>query len=289
MRIERPMENYSAEMENELNSLKALLHAFEKKPPVSKGANSEYDGHITFSSSFLIEMVEFIKNTLVSIAHVNHLSIEKADDPETKKQCQERISFDIKKIDSLLNTLLNYIHINIPILKKNTVHLMIEGILEANEHPLLVKNIRVVKNFEKDLPETFIHDEQVRFILNSILQYAILSTPQDGSIGFMTKSANQKGAGKDKVVTLKDGKYIEILVVSKDQGDPFESLEDNPGDPGVENGKTVGLILLLIKELIQKSQGLIEFEVDERKSRTLFSLRLPCERRQVIFYEPIRL
>jgi len=283
------MKNYSAETENEVNSLKALLNAFEKKLPVSKEANPEDDGHITFSSSFLIEMVEFIKNTLVSIAHINHLSIEKADDPETKKQCHERISFDIKKIDSLLNTLLNYIHINIPILKKNTVHLIIEGILEANEHPLLVKNIEIVKNFEKDLPETFIHDEQVRFILNSILQYAIVSTPNNGSIGFMTKSINQKGAGEDKVVALKDRKYIEVLIVSKDQGNPFEPLENDPGDQGVENEKTVGLILLLIKELIQKSQGLIEFEVDERKSRSLFSLRLPCERRQVIFYEPIRL
>jgi signal transduction histidine kinase len=283
------MKNYSAETENELNSLKALLNAFEKNPPVSKGANPEEDGHITFSSSFLLEMVEFIKNTLVSIAHVNHLSTEKADNPEYKKQCHDRISFDIKKIDSLLNTLLNYIHINIPILKKNTVHLIIEGILEANEHPLLVKNIKIVKNFEKDLPETFIHDEQVRFILNSILQYAILYTPNNGSIGFMTKSINQKGTGEDKVVALKERKYIEVLIVSKDHEDPFEPLEDDPGDQRIENEKTVGLILLLIKELIQKSQGLIEFEVDERKSRSLFSLRLPCERRQVIFYEPIRL
>jgi len=29
------------------------------------------------------------------------------------------------------------------------------------------------------------HDEQVRFILNSVLQYAILSTPSNGTIGFL--------------------------------------------------------------------------------------------------------
>jgi len=40
------------------------------------------------------------------------------------------------------------------------------------------------KKLEKDLPETSMHDEQVRFILNSVLQYAILSTPPNGTIGF---------------------------------------------------------------------------------------------------------
>jgi hypothetical protein len=214
----RLMKNYSAETENELNSLKALLNAFEKNPPASKGANPEDDGHITFSSSFLLEMVEFIKNTLMSIAHVNHLSIEKADDPETKKQCHERISFDIKKIDSLLNTLLNYIHINIPILKKNTVHLIIEGILEANEHPLLVKNIEIVKNFEKDLPETFIHDEQVRFILNSILN--VTFHPNNGASALRTDQP--EGSREDKVTS--EGRNILRSHCFKGLGNPLSPL-----------------------------------------------------------------
>jgi hypothetical protein len=58
----------------------------------------------------------------------------------------------------------------------------------------------------------------VRFFLNSILQYAIPSTPDKGSIGFLTRSIDQKGTGttedKVKVVSLEDRRYIEIFIVS---------------------------------------------------------------------------
>ena len=131
----------------------------------------------------------------------------------------------------------------------------------------------------------------MRFILNSILQYAILSTPYEGSIGFLTRSIDQKGTVDDKakVVPLKDRRCIEVLIISTGHKDPFEQLESVSETPAIENEKTIGLILQLIRELIQRSQGMIEFEVDEKKSRTLFTLRLPCERRQVVYYEPIKI
>jgi nitrogen-specific signal transduction histidine kinase len=190
-----------------------------------------------------------------------------------------------------LNALLNYININTPILKKNTIHIILEEILEANEQQIENKKIKILRKFEKELPETFIHDEQVRFILNSILQYAVLSTPNDGSIGFLTRSIEQKGtgAGEDKVVPLKDRKSIEVLVISTGHKDPFEQLESSAEGPPPDNEKTIGLILQLIRELIQRSQGMMDFDVDEKKERTIFSLRLPCERRQVVYYEPIKI
>ena len=286
------MKNTPAETEGEINSIESFLKDSEKKPPASKEKNPPTrDGGVSFTSSFLSEMVQFIKNTLVSINNVNLLSMEKFNDAEFRKYCRKSIYQDIKKIDSVLNALLNYININTPILKKNTLHTILEEILEANERQLQTKNIKILKKFEQDLPETFIHDEQVRFILNSILQYAILTTPNDGSIGFLTRSIEQKGATDDKakVVPLKERRYIEILIVSTSQKDPFDQLENGSEDPAIENEKTIGLILQLIRELIQRSQGMIEFEIDEKKTRAIFTLRLPCERRQVVYYEPIKL
>jgi hypothetical protein len=35
--------------------------------------------------------------------------------------------------------------------------------------------IKIVRDFEKDLPETIVPDEQLRFILDSVLQFAITS------------------------------------------------------------------------------------------------------------------
>jgi nitrogen-specific signal transduction histidine kinase len=285
------MKNTPVETESEINSIESFLKDAEKKPPASKEANLSKDGSISFTASFLTEMIQFIKNTLLSINNVNHLSIEKFNDVEFRKYSRKSIYQDIKKIDSVLNALLNYININTPIVKKNTIHIILEEIFEANEGQAEAKKIKIFKKFEQDLPETFIHDEQVRFILNSILQYAILSTPYEGSIGFLTRSIDQKGTVDDKakVVPLKDRRCIEVLIISTGHKDPFEQLESVSETPAIENEKTIGLILQLIRELIQRSQGMIEFEVDEKKSRTLFTLRLPCERRQVVYYEPIKI
>ncbi len=283
------MHNNPKEIENETESLASFLTDFEKKLPVSKEENFQNDGSITFSSSFLIDMAQFIKNTLVSINNVNRLSIEKGDDLEFKKYCVRSVSLDIKKIDSILNTLLHYIHVNIPIIKRNTIHLILEEILEAHEHPLQVKNIRVVKNFEENLPETFVHEEHVKFIFNSIFQYAILSTPRDGMIRFLTKSIHQKGTGEDKIIPLKDRKYIEILIVLSDHEHSLEQSEKISESVASEDEKTFGLILQLIKELVQRSQGLIEFEVDKKGPKTFFSIRLPGDRRKSVYYEPTKL
>ena len=109
---------------------------------------------------------------------------DKFDDKELWNQSLNMVNQDIKKIDAVLNSILNYISINTPIVKSDTLSIILEGILEANDKLINHKKIKVIKKLEKDLPETSMHDEQVRYILNSILQYAILSTPPHGTIGF---------------------------------------------------------------------------------------------------------
>lgn len=284
------MNNRPAEIEDELSRLASVLSSNQDKEVASKGRNPLQEHDISFSSSFLIEMVNFIKKTLSSINNINLLSIDKYEDLEFRKYARKSIAFDIKNIDSMLNALLNYININTPILKKNTIHLVIDDILEASVRQIQEKNIKIVKKFEEDLPETYIHDEQVKFILNSIVQYLLLTIPSDGTIGFLTRSRIlQKPIGEEKVVTLKERQYVEILIVSTVQREPFEQLKDASEILDVKKEQSKNLILRLIKELIQKQQGLIEFEVDENKTRTLMSVRFPVERRQVILYEQVNL
>ena len=107
---------------------------------------------------------------------------------KAKKDSHTQVREDIQKIDSVLNSLLNFININTPIVKENTLYVILEEILEANEKQLREKNIKIIKKFEKNLPETYIHNEQVRFILHSVLQYAIFSTPRNEAIGVLMKA-----------------------------------------------------------------------------------------------------
>ena len=259
------------------------LSSKSKEKSLSRGEN------ISLPPSFLIEMAESIKKNLFSIYKISFLSSHKFGDAEFRKYSQKSIMEDIKRIDWLLNFLLNYISVNIPIVKKNTIHITLEKALERNREKLQAKNIRIIKKCDPDLPETFIHDQLLRFILDSILQYAIFSTPSDGSIGILTKSLIlQEGPSNDKVVPLQR-KFSEIRVVSSAHKDPFEKGEDVSEALDIKKGEWAHLILLLIKDLIQSNEGMIEFQADGKKSRTFISLGLPVERRQVVNYEPIKL
>lgn len=237
---------------------------------------------------FFIELIHRIKNPLVSIKTFTQLLREKFNDVEFRDYFYRIVTEDIEKIDSVLNGLLNYIKINTPIQKTNTVHVILEEILKKHEDHLENRKIKIFKKLGENLPETSIHDEQLRYILNSILHYAIPSIPPHGSIGFMTKTYDVgKGNMESPRVFQKNGNYIEMLIVfsgMKQVPDPLESLLGASSDM---KGEGIELELRLVKEIIEKHRGMMRMEVNDKKPKTLISLRFPVERRRVVYYPSI--
>ena len=281
-------ENEFFSTENENNLLSASPNRAEIDPPRSKEKDPPGETENPFLSSFLTDLIQSIKNTLISIKNISLLSMDKFNDVEFRKYAQNNITEDIKKIDSVLNSLLNYIHINTPIIKSNTISLILEEVLEANEKQIQSKIIKIFKKCEKDLPETFIHDEQVRFILNSVLQFAILSTPINGAIGLLIKSFDfQNGMSGKKILPERNGGYIETAIGFTNEKESPEPSKDIQARPSVQKEETLKLILQLVKEILQKNRGSMTYEIDQKKPRTLIKLRFPIERRKVVYYEPI--
>ena len=278
------------ETENENNSFLTFLKKADVKSPETKAQNSSHELNNNALSLFLIELVHRIKNPLVSVKTFTQLLREKFNDGEFREHFYRIVTEDIEKIDSVLNGLLSYIKINTPLEKKDTVHFILEDVLKKHEMQLEDKKIKIFKKFEKDLPETVVHEEQLRYILNALLQYALPSIPPHGSIGILTKSFDLP---KETVVGKKfyprDGGYLEILIVFTGFKKPVEQFETILGIPVVQKEETIELELRLIKEIIQKNRGMMKFEVNEKKPRTLISLKLPVERRKLIYYQPERI
>jgi nitrogen-specific signal transduction histidine kinase len=273
------------ESEKKDNPLDSFQKKDEVKPKESKKEGLPNEQGPSFMDSFLIELVHSIKNSLASVYHATVLTMDKYDDVEIRKRSHTQVKEEIKKIDSVLNTLLNFINVNTPITKTNTLYVILEEILEANDKQLRQKDIKIYKKYETDLPDTFIHPEQVRFILHSALQYAILSTPPNEVIGFLTKSGdNETGAEK----TLPEDKrgYVEVMIGFEDGKpvDPSENLSETPQD---QSKGMADLILKLAKDILERNHGMM---IETRKrSETIIVLRFPIERRKVVYYEPIAL
>jgi signal transduction histidine kinase len=275
----------SLESEKKDNPLDSFVKKEEVKPKESQKEGLPSEQGPSFMDSFLVELVHSIKNALGSVYQATVLTMERYDDAEIRKRSRTQVKEEIKKIDSVLNSLLNFINVNTPITKTNTLYVMLEEILEANDQQLRQKEIKIYKRYEKDLPDTYIHPEQVRFILHSVLQYAILSTPPNEVIGFLTKSSHN-GAGAEKTLAEDKRGYIEVMIGFNGDGkpvDPSENLSETSQD---QSKGMADLILKLARDILERNHGMM-IETHGKGSETLIALRFPMERRKVVYYEPI--
>jgi len=193
------------------------------------------------------------------------------------------INKDIEEHNLLLNTFLKYIESTTPITKKDTVNKLVEELLKKHHLQLEEKKIRIFRKYEKDIPETIVPDEKLRFILDSILQYAITSADSNGNIELSARSVIfQKGDVKDQESLKSNGEFVEIMVA-------FTSFMDQPGKvSGVVSPQervASDLVFQLVEISAKMSQGAMRFELDEMESKHRIFMRFPSERRKVIYYQ----
>ncbi|HXX35336.1 MAG TPA: hypothetical protein VEM15_12760 [Thermodesulfobacteriota bacterium] len=238
---------------------------------------------------YFVELFNRIKASLSAIQAFAFLSRENFKDRELGEHFYKIVNEDITKTISLIDCFNDYIHFSTPMVKRDTVNALVEEVIKKHERRFEEKRIKVIrKQFEKDLPETILPDEQLRYILNSVIQYALLSAAYDGSMGFLTRLFDVQ-ALKDKEWSQlqqlqKDGRYLEVLVVS---AGPEESGDEAGVVSGVRNPQqeeAVELILKLAKEIIEKNKGVMRYKVYEDKPMVFISLILPVERRSVVHY-----
>ncbi len=199
------------------------------------------------------------------------------------------ITKDIEKTNQLLNSLLDYVRVTTPIQRTGTVHTLIEGVLKKHQTRLDEKKIHVSWEFEKDLPETTVPDEQMRYILDSAVQYALTVMPAKGSLEFQTKSLSlQSERGDDRTWLEEDRKVIQVSV-------SFSGVEKpaGPFGPGKaisvpEKEENLNFQLLLIDAITKRNRGKMKVEADGNKGQTSIRLRFPAERRKIVYYPATR-
>jgi hypothetical protein len=228
-----------------------------------------------------MELIDQFKDTLKNLRNLTKIFHEKYGDKESSAYLSRIINDDIKKIELVQNSLLNYIRINNPVTKTNTVNTLIEEEIKKYEFELEEKKIRLFKTLEKNLPETAVPDDQLRYILSCVLQYIMALIPVNGNLGVFTKDVVlQKEMGADR-----EWKYIEILVAYTGYRKPAEQIRSPLGMPVHSKEKILDLALRLVDEIVQRNRGIMKFEEDEKKGKATISLRFPVERRRVVYYQ----
>jgi signal transduction histidine kinase len=237
----------------------------------------------SFLRPFFIELIQRIKNSLGSIKNYTQLSRGKFSDRQFGEYYYRAVSEDIEKMEMVLNSLIEYIRLHTPIRKMNTVHNIIEAVLKKHQVKLEEKGIKLLKRFEKDLPETVVPDEQLRYVLSSVLQYAMVVTPPNWNIALSTKSLLlEKETGQAEGLFKRDGKHIEISVVFAVHQ---KLTEPALGTATTHKEEAPDILLRFVRELVLRNHGTMKIGVDEKRTKSLISLRFPVERRKVVYYQ----
>ncbi len=273
--------------EDEKPNLKVISDSFSvpssPKPPLVKEKDTSPDLNTSSLFPLLLELIDRTRGSLAAMKTLAFYSRENFRDAELGDYFYRVVSEDIEKTISLLDCFCDYINVNTPVKKSDTIHNLIEEVLRENQIELAEKNIKIIrKKFDPDLPETTLTDEQLRFIFNSIFQYILFSISQNGRIGILTRSIDsQEWNGEQKSILQKNLKYIEILIVSTHldpKGKPLDALSPLPNE---DQEKKMDLILQMVKKTLEKNRGAMDTQVEVEKGMTLISLILPIERRNV--------
>ena len=236
--------------------------------------------------SLIIELIHRTKSTLNTIDRLTQLSREKFEDKQFRQFFYKAISKDIEKHNLVLNTFLRYIQSTTPIPKSGTLIKLIEEGLKKHEVGLEEKRIRIFKQFEKDPPETIVPDEQLKFILDSLFQYAVVLMPSDGEIEFRVKSVPlPRDSIEGQEFLKRGGKCIEIVIAFTGYRKPMAQSGKESGPPSLQQEVSSDLVYRLVEMTVNRNQGTIEFKVDETGSKNTIILRFPIERRKVVYYQ----
>jgi nitrogen-specific signal transduction histidine kinase len=261
-----------------------------KSPSVKEGIESikskldflADERNIPFLSPFFVELIQRIKNSLGSIKNYTQISRGKFSDKEFGEYYYRVVTEDVEKMEMVLNSLIDYMKLHTPIKKMNTVHNIIEKVLKKHQVKLEEKGIKLLKRFEKDLPETIVPDEQLKYVLGSVLQYALVLTPPSWNIALSTRSLMlEKEAGEAEGLFKREGKYIEVSVAFAGH----QKLSEAPsGTAAIQKEEAPDLLLHFVKEVVLQHHGTMKIGADEKKTKTFISLRFPVERRNVVYY-----
>ena len=196
-----------------------------------------------------------------------------------------KITEDILETDLLLDGLLNYFRVTAPVKKKATVNILIEEVLEKYRAQFKEKEVKLFKKVEKDLPETVIPDVPFRFILDSILQYAVISIPRLETLGLLARSFVLRKPPLQQALFGKEGRYVEITLFFKGRKSPKDFLGEEGEKGAIQRDTSLDLLLKMADEMVHKNRGMMRFRVDEKEANLSVSLELPAERRRA-FYSP---
>jgi signal transduction histidine kinase len=168
-----------------------------------------------------------------------------------------------KRINTLVTSVKGYTHMDqAPEKQLTDIHVGIRNTLTMLNHKLKKNNIKLIENFQADLPQANIFVSEMNQVWTNII---------DNAIDAMEGRANSTL----EIKTEKSGAFVNVSIIDNGPGIPKE-IQDKIFDPFFTTksiGKGTGLGLEVVRQIISQHNGKVY--VNSEIGRTEFVICFP--------------
>lgn len=207
-----------------------------------------------------------INNPLTSILINAHLLLEKLAKTEKKDEFYENLSLiaeETARCSQIVRGLLEFARQSPPQKDFTDINDLLERTVTLLENKASFQNIKIIKNFEPNLPLIRLDRSKIQQVFWNLMVNACEAMPKGGQLTIGTRLAANKQA-------------IEVSFMDNGVGIPAENLHKIFDPFFTTKASGTGLGLAICYGIIQQHQGLIEVRSEVGRG-TVFTLILPLE------------
>ena len=228
-------------------------------------------------TNFLARMSHEMRTPLNAIIGMCTIA-QSSDDPGRVSSCLEKINEASLHLLGMINDVLDMAKIETGKLKLSNAELnfmqMLQKVVGTRKFTLEAKKQNLILDFDPDLPETIVSDEQrLMQVLDNLLSNAVKFTPPEGTITLTVEKIREEGSNCTLRITVSD---TGIGIADEELKTIFALFEQAEGGMARKYEGT-GLGLTISSSIVRLMGGEINI-ISERGRGSTFSFEITVEK-----------
>jgi light-regulated signal transduction histidine kinase (bacteriophytochrome) len=201
-----------------------------------------------------------IKNPLVAISTYASLLPEKYGDEEFRGEFSRLVSMDVKRVNEVLENLLEYAQFGEPREGRQDLKGLVEGVLGQKEKELGEKGVQLEVEMGVGLPGVSFDGVQLGYVLRNVLGNVCLRVRKGSKLRLWAGLVEKKG-------------FVELGVWYEEQDGVMRQVHGEPLGEGAEL-ENWSLALALARKVMVRNRGEMRVSLEEGVGATI-RLRFP--------------
>ncbi|MBI4495714.1 MAG: sigma 54-interacting transcriptional regulator [Deltaproteobacteria bacterium] len=197
-----------------------------------------------------------IKNPLVAISTFAHLLPDKYEDREFREQFHLLVNQDVKRVNDLLENLLEYAQFTKPRPVRNDLNGVLVEVLQPRESILVRKEVQLTVRLKEDLPAVFFDEDHLEFVLRNILENVLAQIGNRRALRLCTRISPESGG---------EG-AVELALWYDGQDGILRAMDRVVGPQGREN---LSLALILARKVARRNGAELRVNPEEGGGTTI--------------------